>query len=135
MQGALDGSGVFKADTILAKHDETYMPKDVADALKKSGHWKDDHAQRAARPVAEGEVIAEIGHYALMLALGPGADPGLMPISAPAAAIRADEHRGARGVRAIRLRRTFVRGARRLLRHAPISRCSTSTRTRIRRCR
>ena len=51
-EGALDGSGLFNADTILAKHDETYMPKEVADALKKSGHWKDDYAQRAARPVA-----------------------------------------------------------------------------------
>jgi cytochrome c-type biogenesis protein CcmE len=49
--GTLDKSGVFDADTILAKHDETYMPKEVADALKKSGHWKDDYAQRAALPV------------------------------------------------------------------------------------
>jgi cytochrome c-type biogenesis protein CcmE len=49
-EGALDGSGTFDADTILAKHDETYMPKEVADALKKSGHWKDDYAQRAAMP-------------------------------------------------------------------------------------
>jgi len=45
-EGALDDSGVFNADTILAKHDETYMPKEVADALKKSGHWKDDYAHR-----------------------------------------------------------------------------------------
>ncbi len=51
-EGALDGSGVFKADTILAKHDATYMPKEVVDALKKSGHWKDDYAQRAALPVS-----------------------------------------------------------------------------------
>jgi cytochrome c-type biogenesis protein CcmE len=50
-EGALDGGGVFDADTILAKHDETYMPKEVADALKKSGHWKDDYARRAAVPV------------------------------------------------------------------------------------
>jgi cytochrome c-type biogenesis protein CcmE len=50
-EGTLDKSGVFDADTILAKHDETYMPKEVADALKKSGHWKDDYAQRAALPV------------------------------------------------------------------------------------
>jgi cytochrome c-type biogenesis protein CcmE len=49
-EGELDGSGVFKADTILAKHDATYMPKEVVDALKKSGHWKDDYAQRAALP-------------------------------------------------------------------------------------
>ena len=43
-EGMLDASGVFRADTVLAKHDETYMPKDVADALKKQGHWKDDYA-------------------------------------------------------------------------------------------
>lgn len=42
-EGALDGAGTFRADTVLAKHDETYMPKDVADALKKQGHWKDDY--------------------------------------------------------------------------------------------
>jgi cytochrome c-type biogenesis protein CcmE len=53
-EGALDGAGVFDADTILAKHDETYMPKEVADALKKSGHWKDNYAQRAAMPVGGG---------------------------------------------------------------------------------
>ena len=39
-EGALDGGGGFKADSVLAKHDETYMPKEVADALKKQGHWK-----------------------------------------------------------------------------------------------
>jgi cytochrome c-type biogenesis protein CcmE len=49
-EGALDGSGLFNAETILAKHDETYMPKEVADALKKSGHWKDAYGQRAAMP-------------------------------------------------------------------------------------
>jgi cytochrome c-type biogenesis protein CcmE len=51
-EGAIDGAGVFNADTILAKHDETYMPKEVADALKKSGHWKDDYPQHAEVPVA-----------------------------------------------------------------------------------
>ena len=51
-EGALDRSGTFAADTILAKHDETYMPKEVADALKKSGHWKDDYAPNAAQPVS-----------------------------------------------------------------------------------
>ena len=47
-EGALDANGVFKADTVLAKHDETYMPKDVADALKKQGHWKDDYGKPGA---------------------------------------------------------------------------------------
>jgi cytochrome c-type biogenesis protein CcmE len=46
-EGALDASGVFRADTVLAKHDENYMPKDVADALKKQGHWKDEYRARA----------------------------------------------------------------------------------------
>jgi cytochrome c-type biogenesis protein CcmE len=46
-EGALDGSGLFRADTILAKHDENYMPKEVADALKKQGHWKDSYAASA----------------------------------------------------------------------------------------
>src|ERR1700687_1426925 len=46
-EGALDSSGVFKADVVLAKHDENYMPKDVADALKKQGHWKDDYGAKA----------------------------------------------------------------------------------------
>jgi cytochrome c-type biogenesis protein CcmE len=39
-EGSLDRGGVFEADTILAKHDENYMPREVADALKKQGHWK-----------------------------------------------------------------------------------------------
>ena len=41
-EGALDVAGTFRADSVLAKHDETYMPKEVADALKKQGHWKTD---------------------------------------------------------------------------------------------
>jgi cytochrome c-type biogenesis protein CcmE len=47
-EGALDSSGVFKADNVLAKHDERYMPKDVADALKKQGHWKDEYENKSA---------------------------------------------------------------------------------------
>jgi cytochrome c-type biogenesis protein CcmE len=38
--------GVFRADSVLAKHDENYMPKEVADALKRSGHWKDEYGQK-----------------------------------------------------------------------------------------
>jgi cytochrome c-type biogenesis protein CcmE len=44
-EGILDPSGSLIADTVLAKHDETYMPKEVADALKKQGHWKDDYVK------------------------------------------------------------------------------------------
>ena len=39
--GRLAPSGVFAADQILAKHDEKYMPPEVVDALKRSGHWKE----------------------------------------------------------------------------------------------
>ncbi len=42
-EGKLNSSGVFVADTVLAKHDERYMPKEVADALKKQGHWQGEH--------------------------------------------------------------------------------------------
>ena len=47
-EGTLEGSGLFKADSVLAKHDEKYMPKEVADALKKQGHWKEDGGKSAA---------------------------------------------------------------------------------------
>jgi cytochrome c-type biogenesis protein CcmE len=53
-EGTLNGAGVFAADTILAKHDETYMPKEVAEALKKTGHWQDNYDKKAALPVAAG---------------------------------------------------------------------------------
>ena len=49
-EGSLDQAGVFNADTVLAKHDETYMPRDVADALKKQGHWKDDYDRKPGVP-------------------------------------------------------------------------------------
>jgi cytochrome c-type biogenesis protein CcmE len=44
-EGALDANGTLNADTILAKHDERYMPKEVVDALKKSGHWQEGEAK------------------------------------------------------------------------------------------
>jgi cytochrome c-type biogenesis protein CcmE len=58
-EGALDADGVFKADTVLAKHDETYMPKDVADALKKQGHWKDDYGAKASDGVKPAATTAQ----------------------------------------------------------------------------
>ena len=42
--GKLGADGVFHADEVLAKHDETYMPPEVADALKKSGQWRPEGA-------------------------------------------------------------------------------------------
>ena len=38
--GVLGADGRFKADSVLAKHDERYMPRDVAEALKKQGVWQ-----------------------------------------------------------------------------------------------
>ena len=39
-EGSYDSSRVFVAKTVLAKHDENYMPKEVSDALKKNGEWR-----------------------------------------------------------------------------------------------
>jgi len=41
-EGRLGADGVFQATRVLAKHDETYMPPEVADALKDQGHWMDE---------------------------------------------------------------------------------------------
>ena len=41
LDGEANTSGVFVASTVLAKHDENYVPKEVADALKEQGVWKD----------------------------------------------------------------------------------------------
>ena len=40
-EGALNNDGVFVADTVLAKHDENYMPKEIADSLKEKGLWQE----------------------------------------------------------------------------------------------
>ena len=39
-EGRLGRDGVFVASEVLAKHDENYMPPEVAEALRKSGQWK-----------------------------------------------------------------------------------------------
>ena len=50
-QGAFDGSGRFDASQVLAKHDERYMPKEVVQALKKSGEWRPDARIAGSAPV------------------------------------------------------------------------------------
>jgi cytochrome c-type biogenesis protein CcmE len=50
-QGEFDHDGLFVARQVLAKHDEKYMPKEVVDALKKSGEWQREGAA-PAKPVA-----------------------------------------------------------------------------------
>ena len=44
--GRMNADGVFVASQVLAKHDETYMPKEVAEALKKSGRWQETGPQK-----------------------------------------------------------------------------------------
>ena len=46
-EGVLEASGQFRADTVLAKHDEKYMPREVADALKKQGVWQEGDGPQA----------------------------------------------------------------------------------------
>jgi len=45
-EGTLGPDGRFTASEVLAKHDETYMPKEVADALRESGQWRDGEPAR-----------------------------------------------------------------------------------------
>jgi cytochrome c-type biogenesis protein CcmE len=54
VEGKLRSDGVFAASTVLAKHDEKYMPREVVDALKKSGHWQEGapSPDAAAAPAA-----------------------------------------------------------------------------------
>lgn len=40
-EGSFAGDGVFIADSVLAKHDENYMPKEVAEGLKDKGLWQE----------------------------------------------------------------------------------------------
>lgn len=44
-EGKLATGGIFVADTVLAKHDERYMPREVVDALKKTGRWQEGEEQ------------------------------------------------------------------------------------------
>lgn len=40
-EGVLGTDGTFHADTVLAKHDENYMPEGMAEKLKEKGVWKE----------------------------------------------------------------------------------------------
>ncbi len=66
-EGRFNASGIFLADTVLAKHDETYMPPEVADALKASGRWQadathpgTDYSDTANPDVADRKTGAEV---------------------------------------------------------------------------
>jgi cytochrome c-type biogenesis protein CcmE len=62
--GALRPDGSFAAQEVLAKHDATYMPKDVADALKRQGMWRPEQgspppaAAWSAQEGAQGNALA-----------------------------------------------------------------------------
>ena len=50
-EGKIEAGGTFAADTVLAKHDERYMPREVVDALKQSGHWQEGEAKASGSAV------------------------------------------------------------------------------------
>ena len=62
----------MRAETILAKHDERYMPREVVDALKKQGRWQE--GETVAKPM-----IVEIGHFALVLAFAAAIAQRIVP--------------------------------------------------------
>ncbi|AWN44527.1 cytochrome c maturation protein CcmE [Methylobacterium durans] len=51
-EGVLEPGGLFRADTVLAKHDESYMPREVADALKAQGRWQEGSGKDAGKDAA-----------------------------------------------------------------------------------
>ena len=53
-EGTLEADGRFNADSVLAKHDENYMPPEVAKKLKEQGVWRDD--AQAGTGVKENEI-------------------------------------------------------------------------------
>jgi cytochrome c-type biogenesis protein CcmE len=46
-EGHIEPGGTFQAETVLAKHDENYMPREVVETLKKQGHWQETAAPNA----------------------------------------------------------------------------------------
>ena len=54
-EGTLEPGGLFRADTVLAKHDESYMPREVADALKAQGRWQEGAGQAGKGQAGKGE--------------------------------------------------------------------------------
>ncbi|HBU99875.1 MULTISPECIES: cytochrome c maturation protein CcmE [Thalassospira] len=48
-EGHMNANGTFVASEVLAKHDENYMPPEVAESLKKSGYWEEIEAKNAKK--------------------------------------------------------------------------------------
>lgn len=55
-EGKLTAPDSFTADSVLAKHDENYMPREVADALKKQGRWQEGAAGAPVAGTSQGAV-------------------------------------------------------------------------------
>lgn len=53
-EGRRQPDGTVLATNVLAKHDETYMPREVVEALKASGRWQEGAAMPDARPITGG---------------------------------------------------------------------------------
>jgi cytochrome c-type biogenesis protein CcmE len=51
-EGTIGADGLFVADSVLAKHDERYMPREVADKIKQSGQWRGAETETGGKPVA-----------------------------------------------------------------------------------
>src|SRR5690606_22374128 len=66
--GRLNEDRVLIADEVLAKHDEEYMPPEVAQALDRVQHMKVDGGCTQPASVAGGRIIDELGHVALSIA-------------------------------------------------------------------
>ena len=105
--GRLDASGTFVADEVLAKHDEKYMPPEVARSLQAR------HEQRTPRACRRGALmLVELGHYALILALLLAGGAGVLRPGRAGAAARALARGGAFGrLRPVRVRRAGGRRA------------------------
>ncbi len=56
-EGRIEAGGLFRADTVLAKHDENYMPPEVAKALKEQGLWQ--HDGKGGQPVKTNDKAKE----------------------------------------------------------------------------
>ncbi len=54
-EGRMGPDGIFVAHEVLAKHDENYMPREVADALKKSGRWQEGEGKSTPHPTTATE--------------------------------------------------------------------------------
>ena len=74
-QGRMGPDNVFVAEEVLAKHDETYMPPEVAAALESAGK-----KHRRATPRRQIPVIPELGQIALLIALALSVVQAVFPL-------------------------------------------------------